>query len=84
MRLASTFPLMTVQGYNGQSEMARQRLAGLREQRRQQRMANDELHERIRLAIADAQAVGVPVAEIARLLDMDRSSVYRTYVQTVV
>ena len=62
-------------------EMARRRLAGLREQRRQQRVATDQLQERTRNAIRDAQQVGVPVAEIARLLDMDRSSVYRTYVQ---
>jgi DNA-directed RNA polymerase specialized sigma24 family protein len=65
-----------------QGEIARQRLSGLREQRKAQRVATDELHERTRIAIADAQALGVPVAEIARLLDMDRSSVYRTYVQT--
>jgi hypothetical protein len=62
-------------------EIARKRLAGLREQRRAQRVATDDLHERTRVAIADAQRAGVPVAEIARLLDMDRSSVYRTYVQ---
>jgi DNA invertase Pin-like site-specific DNA recombinase len=63
-------------------EMVRQRLAGLREQRKAQRLAQDELHARIRVAIAEAQAMGIPVAEIARILDMDRSSVYRTYVQT--
>jgi hypothetical protein len=62
-------------------EMARRRLAGLREQRRAQRVATDELQERTRVAIRAAQQAGVPVAEIARLLDMDRSSVYRTYVQ---
>lgn len=62
--------------------MVRQRLAGLREQRKQHLVAQDALHERIRIAIRDAQALGVPVAEIARILDMDRSSVYRTYVQT--
>jgi hypothetical protein len=62
-------------------EMSRKRLSGLRVQRAQQRVATDQLQERTRSAIRDAQAAGVPVAEIARLLDMDRSSVYRTYVQ---
>ena len=63
-------------------EVARQRLSGLAEQRRQHRVAQDSLHESIRAAIRDAQAVGVPMTEIARLLGMDRSSVYRTYVET--
>jgi len=63
-------------------EIVRQRLSGLAEQRRQHRVAQDTLHESIRNAIRDAQAVGVPMTEIARLLDMDRSSVYRTYVET--
>lgn len=61
--------------------LIRQRLSGLAQQRRQHRIAQDTLHERIRLTIRDAQAVGIPVTEIARLLDMDRSSVYRTYVE---
>lgn len=61
--------------------MIRQRLSGLREQRRQQRMVAEELAERTRAAVREAQEAGVPIAEIARLLDMDRSSVYRTYVQ---
>jgi DNA invertase Pin-like site-specific DNA recombinase len=61
--------------------MVRQRLSGLAEQRRQHRVAQDTLHESIRRAIRDAQAIGVSVTEIAKLLDMDRSSVYRTYVE---
>jgi DNA invertase Pin-like site-specific DNA recombinase len=62
-------------------DIVRQRLSGLAEQRKQHRVAQDELHERIRATIRDAQALGVPVAEIARILEMDRSSVYRTYVE---
>jgi DNA-directed RNA polymerase specialized sigma24 family protein len=65
-------------------DIAKQRLSGLAQQRREHRVAQEELHERIRAAIREAQAAGVPVAEIARLLDMDRSSVYRTYVETTV
>ena len=71
---------MTVQGYTDQLD-ARRRLEKLREQREVQLVRTVELHERVRQAIEDARAAGVPVAEIARLLDMDRSSVYRTYVQ---
>jgi DNA invertase Pin-like site-specific DNA recombinase len=65
-------------------EMIRQRLAGLARQRQEQRVAVDDLQERIRRAVADAQDLGVPMTEIARLLEMDRSSVYRTYGPTAV
>jgi DNA-directed RNA polymerase specialized sigma24 family protein len=61
------------------SDILRQRLAGLREQRRQARLADEELRERTRKAVREADEAGVPIAEIARLLQMDRSSVYRTY-----
>lgn len=60
--------------------LVRQRLAGLREQRRAQLVSQQELGERVRAAVNEAIEAGVPVAEIARLLEMDRSSVYRTYV----
>lgn len=57
----------------------RQRLRGLAEQRQQDLVSTERLRERIRLTIRDAQEMGVPMTEIARLLRMDRSSVYRTY-----
>lgn len=63
------------------SALVRQRLAGLREQRRAQRVSNEQLAERTRAAVNEAIEAGVPVTEIAGLLDMDRSSVYRTYIE---
>lgn len=60
----------------------RERLADLREARKEHREAQEELYADIRRAVRAAQKAGVPMAEIARILDMDRSSVYRTYVQT--
>lgn len=33
----------------------------------------------IRYAVEQARLAGVPMSEIARLLEMDRSSIYRTY-----
>lgn len=61
--------------------MLRQRLAGLREQRRAQRVTAEDLGDRIRAAVNEAIDAGIPVTEVAKLLDMDRSSVYRTYVE---
>lgn len=61
--------------------MLRQRLAGLREQRRAQRVTAEDLGDRIRTAVNEAIDAGIPVTEVAKLLDMDRSSVYRTYVE---
>lgn len=62
------------------SEVVRHRLSGLREQRRAQLVSQEHLSARVRETVAEAIDAGVPVAEIARLLDMDRSSLYRTYI----
>lgn len=65
---------------HSEAELVKQRLAGLREQRRALRLSSEEVAQRTREAVAVAQKAGVSIAEIARLLDMDRSSVYRTYI----
>ena len=61
------------------SELALARLAGLREQRRVQLVGAEDLARRIKQAVADAQAAGVPMAEVARTLGIDRSTLYRVY-----
>jgi hypothetical protein len=64
---------------DARSELVMARLAGLREQRHTQLVNAEELADRIRSAVADAQAVGIPMAEVARTLDIDRSTLYRVY-----
>ena len=61
------------------SELVMARLAGLREQRRAQLVSAEELARRIKVTVADAQAAGIPMAEVARTLDIDRSTLYRVY-----
>ena len=61
--------------------VARDTLSALAEQRRVHLQAQSMLHDNIRFAVRAAQAAGIPMTEIARLLEMDRSSVYRTYVE---
>lgn len=63
------------------SEIAKRRLAGLRAQREAQRLSAEELADRTRRAVIDAQAADVPVAEIARQLGIDRSTLYRVYLE---
>jgi transcriptional regulator of acetoin/glycerol metabolism len=61
------------------ADRVRQRLADLGRQRAQHSAAGEELAEEIRKAVADARANNVPLAEAARLLGLDRSHLYRTY-----
>jgi hypothetical protein len=58
----------------------RERLDTLAERRRSDIASREQLHEDIRVTVREAQVIGISMTEIARLLDMDRSSVYRTYV----
>lgn len=60
------------------SEVA-QRLAGLARRRATQKRQSDELATEIKATVAEAQHV-MPVAEIARHLGLDRSTLYRTYI----
>lgn len=64
-----------------EAELARQNLAALGEMRVDLGRADAELAEKIRKWVANARAAGVPMAEVARLLGMDRSAMYRTYVR---
>lgn len=61
------------------SDIARQRLAGLREQRRQALLGEEILRDRIKTAVAEAQDAGVPMSRIAEELGIDRSTLYRVY-----
>ena len=64
---------------DARSELVMARLAGLRKQRQEQLVSAEHLAQRIRKTVADAQAAGIPMAEVARTLDMDRSTLYRVY-----
>lgn len=52
--------------------------------RRRQRAIADEasVAADIRIAVKKARAEGIPLTEVATLLGLDRSSMYRTYVET--
>lgn len=61
------------------AESARERLAQLADLRRAHLASAAHLANDVRRAVKVAQNAEIPLAEIARLLDMDRSTLYRTY-----
>lgn len=56
-----------------------ERLEELARRRQRQMGEADQLAADIRLTVREAQVAGVPTAEIARRLALDRSTLYRTY-----
>lgn len=66
---------------DARSDLVRQRLHQLAERRDQHLTTGEALAQEVRDLVADAQAVGLPLAEVARVLRMDRSAMYRTYVK---
>lgn len=63
----------------GSPDEVRKRLEEAAQQRQLHHVSGEALAERIRTAVHDAQTVGVPIAECARILEMDRSTLYRVY-----
>jgi DNA invertase Pin-like site-specific DNA recombinase len=61
------------------AQEVRDQLLGAAERRRQLSSSSEALSDEIRQLVRDARAVSIPVAEVARLLEIDRSTLYRVY-----
>jgi transcriptional regulator of acetoin/glycerol metabolism len=66
-------------GERSEADRVRLRLRELGQQRVQHAAAGEELADEIKKTVREAQSSSVPLAEVARLLGLDRSTLYRTY-----
>lgn len=62
------------------AETLRKQLAQVAERRKATTVNMESVARDIRRLVAEAPDAGVPISEVARLLDMDRTSLYRTYI----
>jgi len=61
------------------AQRVRDQLTDVAERRQQLDSSKEALSDEIRQLVRDARAVGIPVAEVARRLGIDRSTLYRVY-----
>jgi DNA invertase Pin-like site-specific DNA recombinase len=58
----------------------RSHLAELAQLRRRVRDEDEDIARDIRATLADARRLGMSMSEVARLLEIDRTGLYRTYI----
>jgi DNA invertase Pin-like site-specific DNA recombinase len=61
-------------------EQIRERLRRVAERRRAAEREDDEIADEIRDSINEARDANISMTEVARLLEIDRTSMYRTYI----
>jgi DNA-binding phage protein len=64
-----------------QPEAVRRSLAEVARERKANAVEDKALARRVRVLIAEARRVEIPMSEVARILEMDRTSLYRTYIK---
>lgn len=50
--------------------------------RKQQRRKDEDLADQIRQAVEEARDIDLPMTKVAKLLDIDRTQLYRTYLRS--
>ena len=62
------------------ADIVRERLDDMARLRREHEEADKEIARGIRALIAEAREVGISMSEVARRLKIDRTGLYRTYI----